>query len=83
MSVLVFVADDELDTTIAAKTAEILAKSPAAVRYGKAMFYRQRQMALDEAYAYAGDVMACNMMEEDAEEGVAAFLAKRQPHWRS
>jgi enoyl-CoA hydratase/carnithine racemase len=77
------VSDDELDAAIAAKAAEILAKSPAAVRYGKTMFYRQRQMALDEAYAYAGDVMACNMMEEDAEEGVAAFLAKRQPHWRS
>jgi len=77
------VADEDLDAAVAAKTDAILAKSPAAVRYGKAMFYRQRQMPLAEAYAYAGDVMARNMMEEDAEEGIDAFLAKRPPHWRS
>ncbi len=77
------VADDALDAAIAVKTREIAAKSPAAVRRGKAMFYRQRQMALADAYAYAGDVMARNMMEEDAEEGIAAFLTKRAPRWRS
>lgn len=71
------VAADELDAAIERKTAEILAKSPAAVRYGKTMFYRQRQMALADAYTYAGDVMARNMMEEDACEGIDAFLAKR------
>lgn len=76
------VAADELDAAIERKTAEILAKSPAAVRYGKTMFYRQRQMALADAYAYAGDVMARNMMEEDACEGIDAFLAKRAPVWK-
>ena len=54
--------------------AEIVAKAPAAVRVGKQMFYRQRELPLDEAYAYAGDVMARNMMEEDAGEGIDAFL---------
>ncbi len=73
--------DGGLDAAVARKTAEILAKSPIAVRYGKAMFYRQRQMALGDAYA--GDVMARNMMEEDASEGIDAFLEKRQPRWRS
>lgn len=77
------VPDGELDAAVQRKTAEILAKSPAAVRYGKAMFYQQRQMALGDAYAYAGDVMARNMMESDAGEGIDAFLEKRQPHWRS
>lgn len=76
------VPDDELDAAVARKAAEIVAKSPAAVRYGKSMFYRQRQMALGEAYAYAGDVMARNMMEEDACEGIDAFLEKRPPRWR-
>jgi len=77
------VPDDELDAAVARKVADIVGKSPAAIRHGKAMFYRQRQMALGEAYDYAGDVMARNMMEEDAGEGIDAFLEKRQPAWRS
>jgi enoyl-CoA hydratase/carnithine racemase len=77
------VPDGELDKAIERKTADILAKSPAAIRYGKSMFYRQRQMELAVAYAYAGDVMARNMMEEDAGEGIDAFLEKRPARWRS
>lgn len=77
------VPESELDVAVARKCGEILRKSPAAVRYGKAMFYRQQEMRLDEAYEFAADVMARNMMEEDAEEGIAAFLSKRQPQWRS
>jgi enoyl-CoA hydratase/carnithine racemase len=77
------VAEAELDVALARKVGDVLAKSPTAVRYGKRMFYRQREMALAEAYAYAGDVMARNMMEEDADEGIQAFLDKRAPVWRS
>ncbi|KWE50457.1 enoyl-CoA hydratase [Burkholderia ubonensis] len=77
------VPEDALDAAVARKVAEIVAKSPAAVRYGKAMFYRQREMTLDDAYAYAGDVMARNMMEEDAGEGIDAFLEKRPPRGRT
>ncbi|PAK14278.1 enoyl-CoA hydratase [Burkholderia ubonensis] len=77
------VPEDALDAAVARKVAEIVAKSPAAVRYGKTMFYRQREMTLDDAYAYAGDVMARNMMEEDAGEGIDAFLEKRPPRWRT
>lgn len=77
------VPETELDGAVAAKVAQITAKSPAAVRHGKAMFYRQREMGLAEAYAYASEVMAQNMMEEDAGEGIDAFLAKRAPVWTS
>lgn len=77
------VPEAELDDAVARKAADIVSKSPAAIRHGKAMFYRQRQMALGEAYQLAGDVMARNMMEEDAGEGIDAFLEKRQPRWRS
>lgn len=73
----------ELDDAVARKVADIVSKSPTAIRYGKAMFYRQRQMPLADAYAYAGDVMAHNMMEEDAGEGIDAFLEKRPARWRS
>jgi enoyl-CoA hydratase/carnithine racemase len=73
--------DNELDNAVASLTDEICAKSPVAVRTGKAMFERQRSMGLDEAYAYAGKIMACNMMAEDAAEGIDAFIAKRKPVW--
>ena len=75
------VPEDELDAAVARKVAAIIGKSPAAVRHGKSMFYRQRQMALGDAYDYASDVMARNMMEADAGEGIDAFLGKRQPVW--
>ncbi|MGV2907726.1 enoyl-CoA hydratase-related protein, partial [Achromobacter sp. AGC25] len=77
------VPETELDARVRALTAEILAKSPSAVRYGKRMFYKQRQMALADAYDYAGDVMARNMMEADACEGIDAFLEKRAPRWQA
>ena len=43
------------------------------------MFYRQLEMGLSEAYEYAAEVMACNMMSEDAGEGIDAFMQKRKP----
>ena len=54
-----------------------------AVSYTHLMFYAQRQMAQAEAYEYAAEVMARNMMEEDAAEGIDAFLQKRAPRWRA
>lgn len=74
--------DAELDAAVARKCAAIVAKSPTAIRYGKQMFYRQQQMTLEAAYAFAGEVMARNMMEDDAGEGVDAFIAKRAPVWK-
>lgn len=75
------VADADLEAAVADKVETILGKSPAAVRFGKAMFHPQRQMALADAYDFAGNVMADNMMSPDASEGIDAFLAKRQPVW--
>ncbi|WP_108445515.1 enoyl-CoA hydratase [Halomonas denitrificans] len=75
------VADAELEAAVANKVDTILSKSPAAVRFGKAMFHPQRQMALADAYDFAGNIMADNMMSPDASEGIDAFLAKRKPVW--
>jgi enoyl-CoA hydratase/carnithine racemase len=74
--------DASLDEAVADVTASICAKSPVAIRTGKAMFGRQRCMSLEEAYSYAGNVMACNMMAEDAAEGIDAFIEKRKPVWK-
>lgn len=59
----------------------ICSKSPAAVRTGKAMFYKQAALPLEQAYDYAGHIMACNMMHADATEGIDAFIEKRPAVW--
>ncbi|MFV0371012.1 MAG: enoyl-CoA hydratase [Azonexus sp.] len=73
---------DALDAEIEALAGSILAKSAVAIRMGKGMFYQQLEMGLAEAYAYAGEVMACNMMSEDAGEGIDAFMQKRKPCYK-
>lgn len=73
---------EALDATVAELTGKILAKSAVAVRMGKEMFYRQREKDLEGAYAYAAEVMACNMMADDAGEGLDAFIEKRKPVWK-
>ena len=71
-----------LDAEIERLAGSILAKSAIAVRMGKGMFYRQLEMGLADAYAYAGEVMACNMMSDDAGEGIDAFMQKRKPDYK-
>ena len=57
-------------------------KSAYAVKLGKAAFYRQAEMSLADAYRYAAEVMTENMMARDAEEGIGAFIEKREPKWQ-
>jgi len=76
------VAPSELDAKIAELTDSIKAKPPVAVETGKRMFYRQIEMNLEDAYRYAGETMACNMLAEDTVEGVDAFIEKRKPSWK-
>jgi enoyl-CoA hydratase/carnithine racemase len=59
----------------------IAAKPPAIVRTGKEAFYRQVEMRLEEAYAYTSGVMVENMLARDAQEGIGAFIDKREPRW--
>ncbi|THF63507.1 enoyl-CoA hydratase [Pseudothauera rhizosphaerae] len=73
---------EQLDEEVSRLAASIVAKSPVAVRMGKQMFYKQLEMGLDAAYQLAAETMACNMMTEDAAEGIDAFIAKRKPEWR-
>ena len=60
---------------------KIAAKSAAVVRLGKEAFYRQLEMNVVDAYAYASEIMLKNMMTHDAEEGISAFVEKRTPVW--
>lgn len=76
------VPGEELDATIQRLADAIIAKSSVAVATGKGMFYRQVEMGMADAYAYAANVMACNMQADDALEGLSAFIEKRQPVWK-
>jgi enoyl-CoA hydratase/carnithine racemase len=76
------VADGDLDAEVDALAREIAAKSPHAIATGKRAFYRQLELGIEEAYAYASEVMAENMGAADAAEGIDAFLARRDPVWR-
>ncbi len=60
---------------------KIAEKPKATLKIGKEAFHRQLELPLDEAYAYAARVMVENMLHEEAEEGIGAFLEKRPPHW--
>ncbi len=60
----------------------VAGKLGSAVRIGKRAFYEQMQMPLDQAYAYTGQVMVENMLDQDTAEGIAAFIEKRPPEWR-
>lgn len=76
------VPDDELDAAVADLARAIAEKSPLVLSIGKEAFHRQRELTLDEAYAYTADVMVRNLEAADATEGIAAFLDKRPPSWR-
>lgn len=71
-----------LDAAVKELADAILSKSAVAVQMGKEMFYKQLEMGMAEAYLYASQVMACNMMADDAGEGIDAFMQKRQPVWQ-
>lgn len=60
----------------------IAGKSPAAIKLGKRAFYEQSEMAMEDAYAFAGRKMAENMMAKDTAAGINAFLHKTpMPKW--
>ncbi len=76
------VAVEELESTCKSLADKIAAKSSLAIKIGKQMFYKQLSMDLPDAYAFAGEKMACNMNSEDAREGIDAFIEKRKPVWK-
>jgi enoyl-CoA hydratase/carnithine racemase len=71
----------ELDQEIGRLTAVLLAKPAHVLRLGKELFYRQLEMGSEAAYQLAVQTMACNMMDDAAQEGVGAFIERRPPRW--
>lgn len=74
-------AGTERDAAIALAE-KVALKSAYTVKLGKEAFYRQAEMNLADAYRFAAEVMTENMMARDAEEGIGAFIEKRDPKWQ-
>jgi len=74
-------AEGALEQDVMAIARQIASKSPLTLAIGKEAFYRQSEMPTAEAYAYASEVMTRNMLARDAEEGIDAFIEKRDPVW--
>jgi len=72
---------DQLAAEARSLAATIAAKLGLAVKNGKRAYYDQLEMPVEQAYAYTGDVMVQNMLARDTQEGIAAFLEKRDPNW--
>jgi enoyl-CoA hydratase/carnithine racemase len=75
------VPDSQLDQAVTDMARVIASKSPRTLAVGKRAFYEQADMPLADAYTYASAVMAKNMLDPDAHEGIDAFLTKRTPKW--
>jgi enoyl-CoA hydratase/carnithine racemase len=73
---------DQLDSAVMELATQIGSLSPVAVRTGKAAFYQQVDLPQEAAYGLMTEAIACNVLTEDAQEGISAFLEKRTPVWK-
>jgi enoyl-CoA hydratase/carnithine racemase len=76
------VAREQLDSAVDELVGAIARSSSYTVATGKQAFYSQIDRAEDEAYAQCELVMTDNSLAHDAQEGMTAFLEKRDPVWR-
>ena len=76
------VVPEQLDAAVDDLVEAILGKPREAIAMGKELFYKQRELGIEAAYQLANQTMACNMMIDVAQEGVQAFIDKREPAWR-
>jgi enoyl-CoA hydratase len=72
----------DLDAAVDALAAELAAKSPLIMRWGRDAFYRVLEMDADAALSYLQGMLTVTTQTEDAAEGVAAFAEKRVPEWK-
>jgi len=75
------VAYGQLEETVSNYANKIKEKSPLVLKIGKEAFYNQIDMPLADAYKYTAEVMTQNMLVQDANEGINAFIEKRAPTW--
>jgi len=76
------VPEVDLDRTVDDLASKIASKSIVPLTIGKRAFYEQLEMGISNAYDFAGEAMVRNMLTHDAEEGIGAFIEKRDPTWQ-
>jgi enoyl-CoA hydratase/carnithine racemase len=75
------VPSEQLDDAVAELVDAIARSSPLTVGIGKEAFYAQVELDEHRAYDLTKAVMSMNSMAADAQEGICAFLEKRDPTW--
>ena len=76
------VPPDELASTVRSLAERIASAARFVVGLGKAAFYAQLELDQTAAYAYAKEIMSMNALAADAQEGMRAFIERREPHWQ-
>ena len=76
------VIPDQLTAVTMGLANKVASKSSMTLAVGKQAFYKQSEMTLSKAYDYSSQVMVDNMLKHDAEEGIGAFIDKRDPEWK-
>jgi enoyl-CoA hydratase/carnithine racemase len=72
----------QLDATVDELVAELSTLPRHALQIGKEGFYRQIEASQAQAYAMMSEVIAGNACDAEGQEGINAFVEKRQPVWR-
>lgn len=75
------VAPREFDAAVADWAAQLAAKSPLLMKLGRDALFAQQDMAFAEALEYLRAQLTLALSTDDAREGVAAFLERRDPRW--
>ena len=77
------VSPDDLEQNVLNLARQIGGASSSTVVLGKQAFYKQVEMGISDAYQLAEETMVRNLQDEDAREGISAFLEKRDPKWNN
>jgi enoyl-CoA hydratase/carnithine racemase len=76
------VPEAELEKATLDMAQTVAEASPLVLALGKRAFYNQIELDEPRAYEYAFNVITLNLLAEDAQEGIKAFLAKTKPTWK-
>jgi enoyl-CoA hydratase/carnithine racemase len=75
------VKPDDLEEAFESMVTRLLDKPKDVLALGKRAFYQQLEMGLADAYDFTTEIIVDNALGKDFEEGLAAFIDKRQPNW--